>query len=347
MTSLVPSRPFVLLLFLVCVAALLSRQPYFDRSHADRITDADIRATQILPRLNFSRSHHEFYASEAARSLCDAHGYSVFKPRSDALDGRRKIYDLFMVNTELDFLEIRLKTLYNYVDYFVIVEAPLTFQGGPKNLTIRDNWKRFEAYHDKMIYHQLQYPKGFKPLRHWDREDLQRNAMFEQVFPKLAGEQTPARGTSFWSLMSMRFLFLHDGPEWPFPQATYYQGMRKTILPGNLRTGDAGIPLLRDLEKGVLSNAGWHCSSCFATVDQFLNKMASFSHAWMNRDSFRDRDRIANAVRQGVDLWGRKVDTFTRVDNNLDLPRCLLEDRERFRYILDRDGETAGFTDYP
>ncbi|CEF88474.1 hypothetical protein FGSG_05624 [Fusarium graminearum PH-1] len=376
MTSLVPSRPFVLLLFLVCVAALLSRQPYFDRSHAHRITYADIRATQILPRLNFSRSHHEFYASEAARSLCDAHGYSVFKPRSDALDGRRKIYDLFMVNTELDFLEIRLKTLYNYIDYFVIVEAPLTFQGGPKNLTIHDNWKRFEAYHDKMIYHQLQYPKGFKPLRHWDREDLQRNAMFEQVFPKLTGEQTPARGDVILvadvdevprpaTMLVLRtcnfprrltlsskfyyysFQFLHDGPEWPFPQATYYQGMRKTILPGNLRTGDAGIPLLRDLEKGVLSNAGWHCSSCFATVDQFLNKMASFSHAWMNRDSFRDRDRIANAVRQGVDLWGRKVDTFTRVDNNLDLPRCLLEDRERFRYILDRDGETAGFTDYP
>ncbi|KAL6912999.1 hypothetical protein FSHL1_010682 [Fusarium sambucinum] len=372
MASIVLSRRFVLLFALVCTAVLLSRQPHFDCSHSHRITDADIRVTQTLPRLNFSRSYQEFYASEAARSLCATHGYSVFKP----IDGRRKIYDLFMVNTELDFLEIRLKTLYDYVDYFVIVEAPLTFQGGPKNLTIRDNWKRFEAYHDKMIYHQLEYPKDFKPLRHWDREDLQRNAMFEQVFPRLTGKRIPAQGDVILvadvdevprpaTMLVLRtcnfprrltlsskfyyysFQFLHDGPEWPFPQATYYQGMRKTILPGNLRTGDAGIPLLRDLEKGVLSNAGWHCSSCFATVDQFLNKMSSFSHAWMNRESFRDRDRIASAVRQGVDLWGRKIDTFTRVDNNIDLPECLLEDRERFRYIVDRDGETAGFTDYP
>ncbi|RGP67493.1 hypothetical protein FLONG3_8484 [Fusarium longipes] len=376
MASLVPSRTFVLLFPLVCAVVLLSKQPYFDRSHTHRIADADIRVTQTLPRLNFSKSHHEFYASEAARSLCAAHGYSVFKPRADVHNGRRKIYDLFMVKTELDFLEIRLKTLYNYVDYFVIVEAPLTFQGGPKDLTIRDNWKRFEAYHDKMMYHQLEYPEDFKPLRHWDREDLQRNAMYEQVFPRLTGEQAPALGDVILvadvdevprpaTMLVLRtcnfprrltlsskfyyysFQFLHNGPEWPFPQATYYKGMRETILPGNLRTGDAGIPLLRDLEKGVLSNAGWHCSSCFATVDQFLNKMASFSHAWMNHESFRDRHHIASAVRQGVDLWGRKEDTFTQIDDNVDLPECLLDDRDRFRYMLDRDGETAGFIDYP
>jgi beta-1,4-mannosyl-glycoprotein beta-1,4-N-acetylglucosaminyltransferase len=227
-----------------------------------------------------------------------------------------------------------------------------------------------------MIYHQLEYPKDFKPLRHWDREDLQRNAMFDQVFPKLTGEQTPTQGDVILvadvdeilrpaTMLVLRtcnfprrltlsskfyyysFQFLHDGPEWPFPQATYYQGMRNTILPGNLRTGDAGIPLLRDLEKGTLANAGWHCSSCFSTIGQFLNKMASFSHAWMNHESFRDRDRIASAIREGVDLWGRKENTFTRIDNNADLPTCLLEDRERFRYMLDRSGKTAGFSDYP
>ncbi|GKU11328.1 unnamed protein product [Fusarium langsethiae] len=351
MASLIPSRPFVLLFVLVCTAILLSRQPCFDPSHIHHITDADIRVTQTLPRLNFSKSHHEFYASEAARSLCAAHGYSVFKPRSDASNGRRKIYDLFMVNTELDFLEIRVKTLHDYVDHFVIVEAPLTFQGGPKNLTIRDNWNRFEAHHDKMIYHQLEYPKDFKPLRHWDREDLQRNAMFEQVFPKLTGEQIPAQGDVILvadvdevprpaTMLVLRtcnfprrltlsskfyyysFQFLHDGPEWPFPQATYYP-LRQYCLE--------------------------ICGPAMQVFPYYAiwRRMASFSHAWMNRGSFRNRDRIASAVRQGVDLWGRKVDTFTRVDNNIDLPGCLLEDRERFRYMVDRDGVTAGFTDYP
>ncbi|KAM0346614.1 hypothetical protein ACHAPU_005326 [Fusarium lateritium] len=376
MAPRVQLRALLLLIPFACVVVLLSKQPFFDRSHIHRITANDIDASLLLPRLDFTRSHHEYYASDAAHSLCASHGYTVFKPHAKAPNGRRKIYDLFMVNTELDFLEIRLSTLYDYVDYFVIVEAPLTFQGGPKNLTIHDNWGSFEAYHGKMIYHQLEYPEDFKPLRHWDREDLQRNAMFEQVFPKLTGAKTPSQGDVILvadvdeiprpaTMLILRtcnfprrltlsskfyyysFQFLHDGPEWPFPQATYYQGMHKTILPGNLRTGDAGIPLLRDLEKGVLANAGWHCSSCFSTIDQFLNKMASFSHAWMNHKSFRNRDRIASAIRQGVDLWGRKEDTFTKIADNADLPKCLLEDRERFLYMLDRSGETVGFTDYP
>ncbi|KAF4977728.1 hypothetical protein FDECE_18316 [Fusarium decemcellulare] len=375
--ALFPRRSgLVLLVPLICAFWLLSKQPLFDRSPIHRITDADISVSLILPRLDFARSHHEYYASDAARSLCAAHGYSVFRPRAEAPDGRRKIYDLTLVNTELDFLEIRLRTLYDYVDYFVLVEAPLTFQGGPKNLTIRDNWERFKPFHDKIIYHELEYPDDFKPQRHWDREDLQRNAMFDQVFPKLNGPQTPVDGDVLLvadldeiprpaTLLVLRtcnfprrltlaskfyyysFQFLHDGPEWPFPQATYYKGLRGTILPGNLRTGDAGVPLLRDLEKGVLANAGWHCSSCFSTIDQFRNKMSSFSHSWMNQEKFRNADHIANAVREGVDVWGRSVDTFRRIQNNADLPRCLLEDSERFKYMLNRDGENAGFTDYP
>lgn len=40
-----------------------------------------------------------------------------------------KIYDCFTFFNELDLLEIRLEELYNYVDYFVIVEANKTHAG--------------------------------------------------------------------------------------------------------------------------------------------------------------------------------------------------------------------------
>ncbi|KAK7420096.1 hypothetical protein QQX98_002958 [Neonectria punicea] len=373
-----PVLPVLLLLLVGSLTWWLARQPRFDTSPAHRISDADIALAHSLPRLDFAASdaaaHRNYYVSDAARDLCAAHGYSVFRP-SDGR-GERKVYDLFMVNTELDFLEIRLRTLYDYVDYFVIVESPRTFQGGPKRLTIRESWDRFSEFHAKMIYHELRFPDGFKPVTTWDYEDLQRDAMFLQVFPTLTGRQAPVEGDVLLiadvdeiprpaTLLVLRtcefprrltlaskfyyysFQFLHTGPEWQFPQATYYQGMAATIRPTNLRTGDAGAPLLRDLEKGVLANAGWHCSSCFATMEQFLNKMASFSHAWMNDEAFRDRSRIADAVRSGADLWGREVDTFDRIDDNHDVPQCLLEDKKRFGYMLNRDGESAGFSDYP
>jgi beta-1,4-mannosyl-glycoprotein beta-1,4-N-acetylglucosaminyltransferase len=285
------------------------------------------------------------------------------------------VYDLFMINSELDFLQVRLATLYNEVDYFVIVESPRSFQGNEKNLTIRDNWSRFEQYHPKLIYHQLTFPPGFAPKLTWDYEDLQRDSMLTQVFPKLNGPQAPSpgdvivvsdvdeiprpetvallRACSFPRRLTLSsrfyyysFQFLHSGPEWPHPQATFYDGPDKTITPTHLRTGDGGWYLSRELfEKATLRNASWHCSSCFATVEQFLNKMASFSHIWMNGEQFRSRARIVDAVSQGKDLWGRKTETFTRIDGNVDLPEPL-RTGAMFPYMVSRDGEGAGFTDY-
>ncbi|KAI5459800.1 glycosyltransferase family 17-domain-containing protein [Mariannaea sp. PMI_226] len=380
MGSCRPRPPLVI--FLAVVVALIvwfSHQSRLDGISSRYISSKDYELTYSLPRLDFSapgRPHRDYYASDAAREFCAAHGYSVFKPGDAPRSGERKVYDLFMVNTELDWLEIRLRTLYDYVDYFIIVESPKTFQGGPKNLTIRDSWERFRKFHDKMIYHELQFPEDFKPQRTWDYEDLQRDAMFLQVFPTLHGRKAPVKGdviivadvdeiprpatalvlrtcqfprrlTLSSKFYYYSFQFLHQGPEWPHPQATYYQGMSQTLRPTNLRNGDAGIPLLRDLEKGVLSNAGWHCSSCFQTIEQFLNKMGSFSHVWMNNERFQDRNRIADAVRQGVDLWGRKTEKFDRINDNLDVPTCLLDDPKRWRYMLNRNGSTAGFTDFP
>ena len=43
-----------------------------------------------------------------------------------------KTFDCFLFFNELDLLEIRLNLLYSYVDYFVIVESEITFQGNLK-----------------------------------------------------------------------------------------------------------------------------------------------------------------------------------------------------------------------
>ncbi|KAM3510146.1 hypothetical protein MY10362_000185 [Beauveria mimosiformis] len=337
-------------------------------------------ASVALPPLDFltatsdrKQKHAQHYASQEARQFCAAHGYTTYTPKRTS--GERKVYDLMMVNTELDFLEIRLHALYDYVDYFVIVESPKSFQGDAKTLVIADNWDKFRRYHDKMIYHELTFPKSFDPKRAWDYEDLQRDAMFDQAMKSLTGPKAPIKGDVIVvsdvdeiprpeSLLVLRtcnfprrltlsskfyyysFQFLHTGPEWQHPQATFYQGWR-TIKPTNLRNGDGGLPWFRDQEKGVLNNAAWHCSSCFATIEQFLNKIASFSHGWMNDEEYRDKDRIADAIRHGRDVWDRDQDQFYKVENNKDMPPLVLQESERFGYLTNRDGPSAGFKDYP
>ena len=129
------SRPFYIAL--VAVVAVIWWTLSLPRLGRPRHQISGIDLGLQFPQLNFSSTtshqndaHFKYYASQAARELCSAHGYSVFSPRS--VTGERKIYDLSMVNTELDFLEIRLNTLYDYVDYFILVESPKSFQRKPK-----------------------------------------------------------------------------------------------------------------------------------------------------------------------------------------------------------------------
>ena len=308
-----------------------------------------------------------------AEGLCRQHGWSSFKNARD-----RKVYDLIMVNTELHWLEIRLNDTYDFVDYFVIVESAKTFTNRDKPLFIKNNMDRFAAYRDKIIYHQLEIPDGFHSDRAnpaWDWEDLQRNAMYDQVLPRLTGAKAPVNGDvlivadvdelvrpetimvlracQFPRRLTLRshfyyysFQFMHQGTQWDHPQATYYQGWR-TILPVNLRNSDGGLQPFIKLEKGNLWSAGWHCSTCFSTIEEVLTKLSSFSHQWMNHEAYRDPDRIANRVRNGKDLWDREGQFYERIENNRDIPGLLLKQPDRFPWLTNRDGPTAGFLDYP
>lgn len=62
------------------------------------------------------------------------------------------IFDCFTILNELDLLEIRLRELYDTVDYFVLVEAPVTFSGKPKPLYYNENRDRFKQWSDKIIH---------------------------------------------------------------------------------------------------------------------------------------------------------------------------------------------------
>ncbi|KAF2716012.1 glycosyltransferase family 17 protein [Polychaeton citri CBS 116435] len=293
----------------------------------------------------------------------------------------RKVYDMFLLAGELDWLEIRLHTLASYVDYFVIAESPKTFTGLDKPLHLRENWNRFTKFHTQIIYRIVPDPGASVGPRVWDHEDYMRNALFDQVFPALMGtEEAPRigdalvvsdidevprpdtmltlRNCDFPRRLTLRshfyyysFQWKHVGDQWAHPQATTFHGLRDTIKPVNLRNGDGGHgllpiwPLQREWEKAELADAGWHCSSCFATIKQMVSKMESFSHQSLNTAENRDPKNITERVRNGLDLFGRVGENYIRTDNNNDIPKYILDNREEFGYMLNRDGRNAGFLD--
>lgn len=66
-----------------------------------------------------------------------------------------KIYDCFNFFKEFDILEIRLNTLFEHVDYFVIVESSVKHSGEPKPFYFEENSKRFSKFFNKIIYYKV------------------------------------------------------------------------------------------------------------------------------------------------------------------------------------------------
>lgn len=277
---------------------------------------------------------------------------------------RRKIYDLMLINTELDWLDIRLGQMSPHVDYFVIIESDITFQDTHKPLHVAENWSRFSKYHSKMIRHTLNTTSvQFKNT--WAREEFSRNAMYDQVLPHLTGEMAPQLGdvilvsdvdelpkpAALTALRNCRFpkrLTLQSEmyyysfqwrqrSVWGHPEATFYDGM-DTVRPNDLR--------MTGKDKETMYHASWHCSYCFATIAEFVTKVKSFSHKELNNEKNTDPKEIVAKVRGGVDLYERKEEHYDRVENNRDVPDWLERNRGEWGYIFDRDGADAGFRDW-
>lgn len=297
---------------------------------------------------------------EEAKDYCAMRRWQPYPKR----DRKRKVYDLFMINTELDWMEIRMGELASEVDYFIVLESATDFHDRPKPLYVQNNWSRFSNFHPKMIHHVLDVSKN-NGSDAWGREHFSRNAMMDQVFPTLKGEQEvqlgdvivvsdvdeiprpeiikTLRNCEFPRRLRLRTVYFRYSFQWTLreeqwihPQATFYEG-EKTVRPEDLRMGKT---------EGEIYNAGWHCSSCLANLKDMVNKVTSFSHSEFNLPQFRDPAQILQRVRQGQDPYNRTKKIYDRIDRNPDVPQYLLQHPDQFAYLLNRDLPSANFKDY-
>eukprot|EP00818_Percolomonas_sp_WS_P003617 CAMPEP_0117444004 /NCGR_PEP_ID=MMETSP0759-20121206/5004_1 /TAXON_ID=63605 /ORGANISM="Percolomonas cosmopolitus, Strain WS" /LENGTH=455 /DNA_ID=CAMNT_0005236031 /DNA_START=114 /DNA_END=1478 /DNA_ORIENTATION=+ len=123
---------------------------------------------QALPHLYESC---QYQALEAFLKL----QHHKIEPRKEPI----KIYDGFTFNNEFEMLEVRLRTLSSVVDYFVIVEAPLSFQNKPKPLhfknKIEEGWNVFEEFKHQILHVVVESKPPI--FEYWENEVHFRNAI--------------------------------------------------------------------------------------------------------------------------------------------------------------------------
>lgn len=303
----------------------------------------------------------------AAKEFCERRRWEPYQARSQ----RRKIYDMFLINTELDWLEIRLNELDAEIDYYIILESNITFQAQEKPLyfqsTLKDVRRPWDKYRNKIIHQVVDFSHvKLDKDDHWEIERFSRNALFNQALRSLSGPQKPNQGDvllvsdideiprvstlkalrncAFPPRVTLRshfyyysFQWLHRGEQWHHPQATYFNGFGETIKPDELRSSKP---------HSELYNAAWHCSSCFPSMSDMKNKITSFSHNGYNQPYFLDEQRLLQNVRMGRDLFERETEIFDRLDDNPDVPTYLKENQDgKYDYMLNRDPPNANFVD--
>ncbi|KPI43177.1 uncharacterized protein AB675_6766 [Cyphellophora attinorum] len=291
-----------------------------------------------------SKAHSHELDDAEAKVLCKQHHLALAPDRA-----RRKIYDLVTINTELDLLEIRLHTLAEQVDYFVLAVSTHTFTGVPKppteirgilNLT---ESPRFADFRTKILFHVFR-PDQTGTTDPWALERAQRNSLLSKLLSIPAGSpESPKENdillvsdideiprpsaltllrtctfpTPRITLSTTAHLYsfntIHSLPQkrhWLHPQATIWRST-ETIWPEDLRTSASKLEFKSRYR--VIGDAGWHCSSCFSTIAEFQAKIRGFSHQEFNHPVFLDPAQIVRRVKNGVDLAEREWEKFVKV----------------------------------
>ena len=89
-----------------------------------------------------------------------------------------KIFDCFMYFDEEVVLDLRLNTLNDYVDYFVIIESSFTHKGEQRSLKF--NHKKFSKFKSKIIY--IVYDKEPKNIEIINRDDSEVEKNTKYIF---------------------------------------------------------------------------------------------------------------------------------------------------------------------
>ena len=269
-----------------------------------------------------------------------------------------KIIDCFNYFDEDLILEIRLSTLFDYVDKFIICEATLDHAGNEKKLNF--DIKKFKRYEKKIKYIIVDdLPKEVKKFKkHWHtahaRDQFQRNSL--------------VRGLADCDPDDL--IMISDVDEIPNPEkisdfnkkdkyACFVQG--NYLLKFNLlnitepkwygtrmcRKKDLKSPQwLRDIKPRkipfykfykpkfdkFIANGGWHFSSV-KNAEGIYKKLNSYSEQQWNNNKFKNMEIIKRKIDQKKDLFDRNYNyKVLEIDNSF--PKYIFNNKEKLKELL-------------
>jgi beta-1,4-mannosyl-glycoprotein beta-1,4-N-acetylglucosaminyltransferase len=229
------------------------------------------------------------------------------------------IFDCFIFYNEIKMLKFRLAELFDFVDYFIIIEANETFSGIKKQ-NYFSQIKDLDKYSKKIIYKSISFPSG---LYLWDKEIYQRNHIrnvLETLNPK-----------------DEDLVIISDVDEIPdvknlqiglMDQDLYYYNLEYKIhsyWKGSAMTTYANLKNYESIQKFRIYNnlnvykAGWHFSY-FGDENFISNKIKSFSHQELNIEKYTDKILIKQSIDNSENIFDKQKIIKIPIKENNYLP---------------------------
>ncbi len=240
-----------------------------------------------------------------------------------------KVWDLFPFFNELDLLELRLKTLWDHVDQFVIYEGYETFTGELKPLYFVENQDRFRPWMSKIRrvsvprlhgatawdrdhYCRDYMPEGFKDA---DPDDILFLSDCDEIWDP-AARDVEMEGPLIYG---MRMFYYRLNME-RIPRINWHGTVRckKKEWPGGQK--------LRTTKGPVLFNAGWHFS--FLGDAEFAKKkLTSYAHT---EHAHLSLEHLERAIQTGQDIVNPEA-FYLPVPVDETFPKPIIEDPARWQ----------------
>jgi beta-1,4-mannosyl-glycoprotein beta-1,4-N-acetylglucosaminyltransferase len=302
----------------------------------DKLAEIIANNARKFAELYFSSEFQQNYIKENINKIY----ISYFKDKH--IDYRPKIIDAFIFYNELELLYYRLSILYNYVDYFVIVEANQTFNGNNKINYYETNKYLFKKFEKKIIhiivslpltkencnfnldnttlcfinenYHRNCIDKGINKLGLNDDDLIIISDLDEIIDPLFINKIMEERIYNIITINKLIYDFYYYNlntqleEKWTKVKIMKYK-FYKLFLPENIRQQNNNKSLT---DKSV----GWHFSY-FGDPRFIQTKLDNFSHQELNTKDINNSNNIQESINNNIDLFHRSYVKIYHIPTNI------------------------------
>lgn len=239
-----------------------------------------------------------------------------------------KIYDCFLFNNENLLLDLRLKELEKYVDFFIIVECKFNHQGKVKGKNI--DKKILEKYKNKIRYFYIE--KQILSKNSWVIESTQRNFLSRGLYDakkndliivsdldeipdlsKIKFNQIKKNVLVFKQIHIVYKINLFRSKEWFGSKICRFEVLKSPQWLRQIKVHKR-YPLYR-IDKyfsktyyknfKIVENGGWHFG-WLNSIDQIILKINSYAHTEYNTKINNNKIYIENCIKEKIDFIDNK-----------------------------------------